>query len=101
MKRRKLLIALGACSMGSPFSAIAQTPPKVARIGYLGLTSASDWVSRGEALRTGLRELGYVEGKNLAIEFRWAEGNYDRLPELAAELVGLKEIGRASCRERV
>ena len=90
MTRRNLLIALGAGALAGPLEPFAQQPAKIARIGYLGLTSASDWASRGEALRAGLRELGYVEGKNIAIEFRWAEGNYDRLPELAAELVRLK-----------
>ena len=59
-------------------------------IGFLGSESASNQAKRLEALRAGLRELGYVEGKNIVIEIRWAEGKYDRLPALAAELVGLK-----------
>ena len=59
------------------------------RIGFLGSTSAAGLASRLEAFRVGLRDLGYIEGKNLVIEFRWAEGKYDRLPELAAELVRL------------
>jgi hypothetical protein len=63
--------------------------PKVVRIGFLGPTSAASNAERMEALRTGLRELGYLEGKNLVIESRWAEGKFDRLPELAAELVRL------------
>jgi ABC-type uncharacterized transport system substrate-binding protein len=71
-----------------------QQPARIARIGFLGVTSASlsDSVIRRrvEALRTGLRDLGYVEGKNLTIEFRWAEGRHERLPELAAELIRLK-----------
>jgi putative tryptophan/tyrosine transport system substrate-binding protein len=69
-----------------------QQPPRIARIGFLGVTSASlsANVIRVGALRTGLRDLGYVEGKNLTIEFRWAEGRHERLPALAAELVGLK-----------
>jgi putative ABC transport system substrate-binding protein len=63
---------------------------KVVRIGFLGPNSAASTSSRMESLRAGLRELGYVEGKNLVIESRWADGNYDRLPDLARDLVGLK-----------
>jgi len=59
------------------------------RIGFLGPSSAAGIAKRLEALRAGLRELGYAEGKNLMIEFRWAEGKYDRLPELAVELARL------------
>ncbi len=92
MKRRKLLIALGAVAIPAPFASFAQQPAKVARIGFLGGATASnsDFAGRVEALRAGLRDLGYVEGKNIVIEFRWAEGKYDRLPGLAAELVRLK-----------
>ena len=70
--------------------AVAQAQPaKVVRIGFLGPTSAASNADRMEALRAGLRDLGYLEGKNLVIESRWAEGKFDRLPELAAELVRL------------
>jgi putative tryptophan/tyrosine transport system substrate-binding protein len=68
----------------------AQQPTKVPRIGYLSLTSPSVSPTRIEAFRQGLRELGYVEGKNIVIEYRYAEGKFDRLPALAAELVRLK-----------
>jgi putative ABC transport system substrate-binding protein len=68
----------------------AQQPNKVSRIGYLSGASLSAIPKRIEALRQGLRELGYVEGKNIVIEWRWAEGKPDRLPDLAAELVHLK-----------
>jgi putative tryptophan/tyrosine transport system substrate-binding protein len=71
-------------------SAEAQQPTKVPRIGYLGSLSRSAFVSRIEAFQEGLRELGYVEGKNIVIEWRFAEGKLDRLPALAAELVDLK-----------
>jgi putative ABC transport system substrate-binding protein len=88
--RRKLLVALGASALAAPFGSFAQKPtPRMHRIGFLGPTSAAGIATRLDALRAGLRELGYVEGKNLVIEFRWAEGKYDRLPELAAELVRL------------
>jgi putative ABC transport system substrate-binding protein len=73
-----------------PFAAQAQQLPKVARIGYLGSRAASGMSAYVEAFRAGLRDLGYVEGKNIVIEFRWADGNYDRLPALAAELVHMK-----------
>jgi len=88
--RRRLLVALGPGVIAAPLASFAQQqPPRIARIGFLGVTSASLSASviRVEALRTGLRDLGYVEGKNLTIEFRWADGRHERLPELAAELV--------------
>jgi putative ABC transport system substrate-binding protein len=68
----------------------AQQARKIARIGFLGSTFAFPWASRVEVFRSGLRDLGYVEGENIAIEFRWAEEKYDQLPRLAAELVRLK-----------
>jgi putative ABC transport system substrate-binding protein len=68
----------------------AQQPTKIPRIGYLNAVSPSTVSDRIEALRQGLRELGYVEGKNILIESRYAEGKLDRLPALAAELVRLK-----------
>ena len=68
----------------------AQQPTKVPRIGYLTAASPSAFAARIEAFRQGLRELGYVEGKNIVIEWRYAEGKLDRLPALAAELVRLK-----------
>jgi len=68
----------------------AQQPVKVPRIGYLNASSPSANAARIEAFRQGLRELGYVEGKNIAIEWRSADGKLERLPALAAELVGLK-----------
>jgi len=68
----------------------AQQPTKIPRIGYLGFGSPSTIPTRIEAFRQGLRELGYVEDKNIFIEWRSAEGNADRLPSLAAELVRLK-----------
>ena len=71
-------------------SAEAQQPGKIPRIGFLGAASASGYAPQLEAFRRGLRDLGYVEGKNIILEYRWAEGTYDRLPVLAAELVRLK-----------
>ena len=88
--RRKLVIALGAGALIAPLASFAQQQGKVWRIGYLGPTSASGFALQMEALRAGLRDLGYVEGKNLVIETRWADGKYERLPELAVELVNLK-----------
>jgi putative tryptophan/tyrosine transport system substrate-binding protein len=71
-------------------SAEAQQPTKVPRIGHIAAASLSAVAARTEAFRQGMRELGYVEGKNIVIEYRSAEGNPDRLPVLAAELVRLK-----------
>jgi putative tryptophan/tyrosine transport system substrate-binding protein len=68
----------------------AQQPTKVPRIGYLGAASRTTSPARIEAFRQGLHELGYVEGKNIVIDYRWTEGKLDRLPALASELVRLK-----------
>jgi putative ABC transport system substrate-binding protein len=80
------------CSMllALPFPAQAQQPTKIPRIGYLAGSSLFGQSARVEAFRQGLRELGYVEGKNIVIESRYAEGKLDRLPALAAELVHLR-----------
>ena len=72
------------------FRAEAQQPKKVHRIGYLSTTDPSRDSNRSEAIGLGLRELGYIEGQNIAFEYRYAEGKADRYPELAAELVRLK-----------
>jgi putative tryptophan/tyrosine transport system substrate-binding protein len=71
-------------------SAKAQQATKIQRIGYLSGSSPSTSANRREAFQQGLHELGYVEGKNIVIEWRWAHGKFDRLPVLAAELVRLK-----------
>src|SRR6266487_2093723 len=65
----------------------AQQPKKVPRIGYLSNNDPATESTRSEAIRLGLRELGQIEGQNIAIEYRYAEGKSDRYPELAAELV--------------
>ena len=70
-------------------TAHAQQPTKIPRIGFLGSPSPSANAARNEAFRQGLRELGYVEGKNIIVEWRFAEGKLDRVPALAAELVRL------------
>ena len=90
--RREFLVAGGAglCVLGAPLVSMAQQSAKIARIGFLGLSSASSMASRMEAFLAGMHGLGYVDGKNIAIEFRWAEDQYERLPALAAELVRLK-----------
>jgi putative tryptophan/tyrosine transport system substrate-binding protein len=77
--RRKFLATLGGAAAAGPLAARAQQPAKVARIGYLGLGPASARTTQVEALRAGLRDLGWVEGKNVIIEFRWAD-KVDELP---------------------
>lgn len=87
---RSMLLALGAMLFALSFPVEAQQPKKVPRIGFLAANSPSTVGRRLEAFRQGLRELGYVEGKNIVIEWRFAEGKPDRLRALAAELVRLK-----------
>jgi putative tryptophan/tyrosine transport system substrate-binding protein len=89
MRRRDFISLIGCAAAAWPLAARAQQPAKLAHIGYLGLGPASAWSSRVEALRAGLRDLGWIEGKNIVIEFRWAD-NVDQLPGLAAELVRMK-----------
>ena len=86
----KIFIWLLATFLVTTASAAAQQPKKVPRIGYLSLGSPASESARAEGIRLALRERGYIEGQNIAIEYRHAEGNSDRSPELAAELVRLK-----------
>jgi putative ABC transport system substrate-binding protein len=89
MKRREFITLLGGAAAAWPLAARAQPAGKVYRIGFLGVTSYAEYGRQVDTLRTGLRQLGYEEGKNIVILYRWAEGRYDRLGELAAELVKL------------
>jgi putative ABC transport system substrate-binding protein len=90
MHKKLLCLALGGMLFAVSFSASAQQPKKVTRIGYLSSTDAATESTRFEATRLALREHGHIEGQNIAIEYRYAEGKRDRAPELAAELVRLK-----------
>jgi ABC-type uncharacterized transport system substrate-binding protein len=90
MKRKITVLTLCAMLFALCFPAQAQQTTKIPRIGYLALASLAALSTRIELFRQGLRELGYVEGKNIIIEFRSAEGKLDRLPAVAAELVRLK-----------
>src|SRR5947209_6401967 len=125
LRRRELITLLaGAVAVWPRVARAQQTMTPV--IGYLGSQSAEQWAGRVRAFRQGLAETGYVEGRNVAIEYRWAEGHYDRFPAFAADLVRRQvnviaapgstpaivaakaattsipiKIGRASCWERV
>lgn len=88
MNRREIvgaLLVLGA----APFPAIAQKAGKVRRVGFLGVGSASGYVNEVDAIRLRLRDLGYIEGKDILFEYRWADGNPERLTEMAVQLVAL------------
>jgi putative tryptophan/tyrosine transport system substrate-binding protein len=90
MKEKIRVLTLCALLLALCASAEAQQPAKVPRIGFLGAAYSSANAIRMEAFGQGLRELGYVEGKNILIEYRWAEGKTEQLPKLAVELVRLK-----------
>ncbi|HSE87322.1 MAG TPA: ABC transporter substrate-binding protein [Candidatus Binatia bacterium] len=90
MKGRITVLTLCAMLFALCLPVEAQQPKKVPRIGFLGGASASSYAVRINAFRQGLNQLGYIEGKNIVIEYRYAEGKLDRLPALAKELVGLK-----------
>jgi hypothetical protein len=87
MNRKLVWLLLTAILLVCINRADAQQPTKVARLGFLSGVSPSTNPARAEAFRQGLRELGYVEGKNIVIEWRYAKGKLDRLSELAAEVV--------------
>ena len=90
MKRREFITLLSGAAAAWPLSALAQKQTaKVPRVGYLFSFTLAVGQHLWEACRLGLRELGYVEGRNIVLEPRWAEGRHDRLPDLARELVRL------------
>jgi putative ABC transport system substrate-binding protein len=90
MSRKFAIWLLATVLLTTAPPAGAQQPTKISRIGFLSSLSPAAVSARMDAFRQGLRELGYVEGKNIVIEYRWAEGKTERLPDLAAELVRLK-----------
>jgi putative tryptophan/tyrosine transport system substrate-binding protein len=89
MKRREFISLVGGAAVVSPFAAWAQQPTMPV-IGFLNGTSAQGYGHFVVSFRQGLIEAGYVEGQNITIEYRWAEGHYERLPALAADLVRLR-----------
>src|SRR5436189_4601310 len=89
MRRRTFIEIVGGAAVTWPLAERAQLSGKVYRIGFLGVTSQAEYARFVDPMREGLRQLGYEEGKQIVIEYRWAEGRYARLPELAAELVKL------------
>jgi len=90
MKRKITVLTLCAMLLALSFSASAQEPKKVHRIGYLSSFGLATDTARAEGIRLALRERDHIEGQNITIEYRYAEGKLDRAPELAAELVRLK-----------
>ncbi|MGB7280563.1 MAG: ABC transporter substrate-binding protein [Pseudolabrys sp.] len=90
MRRREFIVLLGAATASWPLSALAQQAGKLPTIGFLGASAASTQAQWTAAFVQRLRELGWIEGRTVAIEYRFAEGRNDRFAELAAELVRLK-----------
>jgi len=90
MNRRTAIRRLATFFLTTASLAQAQQPKKIPRVGFIGASSSSAGSHYLEAFRRGLRELGYIEGKNITIEVRWAEGSAERFPHLIAEMIGLK-----------
>ena len=93
MRRRTFITAFGAGLASWPLCVGAQ--PSMKSIGFLGTTSASAWGSWVNAFTQRLNELNWVDGRNIAIEYRWAEGNYDRFTEIASRICAAQ--GRCDC----
>jgi len=91
MNRRTAIRRLATFFLTTASLAEAQQPKKVPRIGYLSNNDPAREFARAEAIRLALRERGYIEGQNIVIEYRYADGKFDRFSELAAELVGLMD----------
>jgi hypothetical protein len=89
MNRRETIALLGGAAAW-PLTARAQQPARLPVIGFLSTSSPGVYAARLQAFQQGLSENGYVDGRNVAIQYRWAVGQYDRMPALAAELVGLR-----------
>jgi putative ABC transport system substrate-binding protein len=90
MRRREFITLLGGAAATWPFTARAQQPAKLPTIGFLGTPSPSTWSTFTGAFVERLRELGWIEGRTVAMEYRWAEGRSERFAEIAAEFVRLK-----------
>jgi ABC-type uncharacterized transport system substrate-binding protein len=90
MQRREFIILISGAVVAGPLAAQAQQPAKVPRIGFLGNSTAALESNLVGPFREGLRELGHEEGRSIVIEYRWAEGMYERFPVLIAELIALK-----------
>jgi putative ABC transport system substrate-binding protein len=90
MNRRGLIVLLGSTAAAWPLAARAQQAAKVYRIGFLGNSTAVLEADLVGPFREGLRDLGYVEGQNILVEYRWAQGEYERFPALTAELIALR-----------
>src|ERR1700741_818269 len=88
MRRREFIRLLGGAAVVWQPASSAQS--KIARIGFMGNSTAALEANLVDAFREGLRELGYEEGRNIVIEYRWADGEYDRFPALVAELIAAR-----------
>lgn len=90
VRRRDFLILLGGASGAVAVGQAGAQPTRKPFIGFVGVTSYEEWKRYVEAFRAGLKDAGFVEGENVAIEYRWAEGHYDRLPAMMDDLIGRK-----------